>query len=174
MTSRPGLSVWLTTQTFLWGTPSPTRTVRCFPNNKPRITSELSGRKIGNYWRQYKNNLMSGIYQLETTRRCAGESWRTGFSRTTQQNMQSGMKKISSRWRIRYLDRENELNAFFIRLLSASSSPAPNQTDFLPSLDPQLPCHISSVSCSTSVVSCSTSVNHNRGWIRKRLQVQMC
>ncbi|MEQ2253276.1 hypothetical protein ILYODFUR_030478 [Ilyodon furcidens] len=61
------------------------------------------------------------------------------------------------------LDRTNELNTFFNRFSSetssVSSSPAHSQTDIRPSFDPQLFCHTSNVlSTSATDPSASTSL----------------
>ena len=63
--------------------------LRWFPSIKPWITSDLkeqqnkkkgsSERETGNCWGRSKNNCKS---RLDTTRRCAGESWRTSAERS--------------------------------------------------------------------------------------------
>ncbi|MED6284279.1 hypothetical protein CHARACLAT_017631, partial [Characodon lateralis] len=59
------------------------------------------------------------------------------------------------------LDRANELNTFFNRFgsetSSASSSPAHSQTDIAPSFAPQLSCQTSNVLSSTSAMDPSAS-----------------
>ncbi|MEQ2226991.1 hypothetical protein ILYODFUR_033115 [Ilyodon furcidens] len=59
------------------------------------------------------------------------------------------------------LDRANELDTFFNRFSSetssASSSPAHGQTDIPPSFDPQLFCHTSNFLSSTSAMDSSAS-----------------
>ncbi|MED6292400.1 hypothetical protein CHARACLAT_033512 [Characodon lateralis] len=59
------------------------------------------------------------------------------------------------------LDRANELNTFFNRFSSetssASSSPAHSQTDIPPSFDPKLSCNTSNVLSSTSAMDPSAS-----------------
>ncbi|MEQ2257693.1 hypothetical protein ILYODFUR_037385 [Ilyodon furcidens] len=59
------------------------------------------------------------------------------------------------------LDRANELNTFFNRFSSetssSSTSPAHSQTDISPSFDPQLFCHTSNVLSSASALDPSAS-----------------
>ena len=68
----------------------PTRTVRCFTNNKPWITrnrKELLEKKKRSF-REGDRKLLRSVQKqlksrLETTRRGTGENWRTNSSRTT-------------------------------------------------------------------------------------------
>ena len=79
----------------------------------------------------------------------------------------SGMRKITGFKQKKdqidgKLDRANNLNSFFNRFSletsSASSSPAPTQTQLPFSLDPQFLCHISTVSSSIGHGSCCCSI----------------
>ena len=144
----------------------PTRTVRCFPNNKPWITSDL--KKLLNIKKKAfrdgdRELLKSTQKQLKIqTKRCKEDYRRKLESQLQQNNVRdvwSGMKKITG-FKLKEdqtdggLDRANELNMFFNRF---SSPPALNPKGHTPSMSPQLSCHTSTLSPCNSVMDLNTA-----------------
>uniref|UniRef100_A0A1A8RXB6 Reverse transcriptase domain-containing protein n=1 Tax=Nothobranchius rachovii TaxID=451742 RepID=A0A1A8RXB6_9TELE len=153
----------------------PTRTVRCFANNKPWITSELKN-LLNEKKRAFKEGdrelLRSIQKQLKIKIRDSKEAYRKKLENKLQRNnirdVWSGMKKITGFKQRKdctdgSLDTANELNKFFNRFSSgtnpASSSPVPSQSDIPSSSDPTFSCHTPALLSSNTVMDSSGSIN---------------
>nr|XP_054590293.1 uncharacterized protein LOC129154571 [Nothobranchius furzeri]XP_054590295.1 uncharacterized protein LOC129154571 [Nothobranchius furzeri] len=153
----------------------PTRTVRCFANNKPWITSELKN-LLNEKKRAFKEGdrelLRSIQKRLKIKIRDSKEAYRKKLENKLQRNnirdVWSGMKKITGFKQRKdctdgSLDTASELNKFFNRFSSgtnpASSSPVPSQSDISSSSDPTSSCHTPALLSSNAVMDSSGSIN---------------
>ena len=143
--------------TSVWTTPSPPIMNSGSPVISPTRKREPLGRD--------SKLLRSVQKELKVRIRDNKEVYRRKLESKIQLNnvwdVWSGMQRFmvfkqKEDWIEESLDRANEMNSFLNRFSpktsSASSSPAPGQTDLPPSLDPQLLCYISAVSFSTSLM----------------------
>nr|XP_054598774.1 uncharacterized protein LOC129163848 [Nothobranchius furzeri] len=153
----------------------PTRTVRCFANNKPWITSELKNllNEKKSAFKEGDRELLRSIEkQLKIKIRDSKEAYRKKMENKLQRNniraVWSGMKKITGFKQRKdctdgSLDTANELNKFFNRFSSgrdpASSSPVPSQSDIPSSSDPTFSCHTPALLSSNAVMDSSGSIN---------------
>ena len=124
-----------------------TRRLRCLPSNKSWITSylkelvkikELSGREIGNYFRQSKNNFKP---KLETTRRWTGktreqapEKEQTGCVVRDGKNHRLQVEGWSERWKsgqnqwTEHNSFSSETSSLSCPQLKQTSHPGPSST----------------------------------------------
>uniref|UniRef100_A0A8C6NVM8 Reverse transcriptase domain-containing protein n=1 Tax=Nothobranchius furzeri TaxID=105023 RepID=A0A8C6NVM8_NOTFU len=154
---------------------NPTRTVRCFANNKPSITSEMKNllKEKKRAFKEGGRELLRSIQkQLKIKIRDSKEAYRKKMENKLQRNnirdVWSGMKKITGFKQRKdctdgSLDTANELNKFFNRFSSgtnpASSSPVPSQSDIPSSSDPTFSCHTPALLSSNAVMDSSGSIN---------------